>query len=291
MTMYGRRTGVLAALLAAVISGQPAAPDAAERAPEQTASTVLRSDLWGQVNPDGIAAGVDLYRRWSGPRDPALDVPVSYHQAGALAGTTPAFGRVSLYGEWQPLIFANLRLQYDLYRFYGTNSALLSFPSAESPFDRRDVEALEGQEEAGYGNRVLIRPMLFAKTGPVIITNRTDLAYLSFSGRGPYFLDWTYETLLPDGGRVVENRTDILLEIRKGPGTETLLAGPFYDIMHASTGLKRNRIGGSVYAVLADELGPLRRPRVYGQAGLYLHDRNREGEAYAAIGSGFDFDF
>jgi hypothetical protein len=130
-----------------------------------------------------------------------------------------------VHAEWLAAVFAKLRVQYDLYRFYGTNSSLLSFPSATASFGRADVDALEGKEETGNGSRLLIRPTLYAKAGPVIIVNQTDLAYFHFAGKGPYFLEWTYETLL--GTETTLLRTDqLLFQIVKGPGDIALLAGP-----------------------------------------------------------------
>ena len=196
-----------------------------------------------------------------------------------------------MYAEWLAAVFAKLRVQYDLYRFYGTNTSLLSFPSATSSFGRAAVDALEGTEEAGSGSRLLFRPTLYAKVGPVLIINQTDLAYFRFTGKGPYFLDWTYETLLQDGDHVFENRTNFLYQIKTGTGDAFLAAGPYYEIMRtAGAGLERQRAGIMAYWVPWETLGALNRPRFYGQIGHYIEDRNRKGEEIAAFGMGFDLD-
>jgi hypothetical protein len=188
-------------------------------------------------------------------------------------------------------VFAKLRVQYDLYRFYGTNTSLLSFPSGTASFGKGAVDALEGREEAGNGSRLLLRPTLSAKAGPVIIVNRTDLASFHFSGRGPYYLEWSYETLLRDGDRVIENRTDFLYQVIKGPGGASLLAGPYYEIMKTSAGdIKRKRAGVMAYWVPRELPGLFKRPRLYAQIGRYLQDRNRDGEYMAALGMGVDVD-
>lgn len=261
-----------------------------EEIAEKNVQNRLKADLAGQVNPDGVVALFELSRRWIGTLNKELNIPASYFQTGLGLGSTPAYGILNAHLEWQPVIFASLRMQYDFYRYYGANAGLLSFPSAGSPFGEKEVEALEGREEAAYGNRFLVRPTLYATAGPILIMNRTDLAYVHYTGQGPFFLDWNYETLLSDDDHVIENRTNVLLELRKGTGKARILAGPYYEIMHASSSrLRRNRAGGMVSWIPADSWGPLKRPRVYAQAGVYLHDRNREGEGYAALGAGFDF--
>ncbi len=253
--------------------------------------TVLQTDLAAQANPDGIMISLRGFRRWIMATDRELGIPSQYLQTGFGIASTPAYGRASVHGELLAAIFAKLRIQYDFYRFYGTNTSLLSFPSGTASFGRSEVKALEGTEQAGNGSRFLIRPTLYAKAGPVLIMNRTDLAYFHFSGRGPYFLEWTYETLLRDGDHLIENRTNFLYEIMKGPGEISFLAGPYYEIMRtAAAELERQRAGVMAYWVPREAVGSLRRPRFFAQVGYYIRDRNREGEYTVAAGMGFDLD-
>jgi hypothetical protein len=253
--------------------------------------SVIQADLAGEVNPEGVMLSVQGYRRWIREMDKQLQAPASYVQTGFGIGTTPAYALATLHVEWQPVIFANVRLQYGLFRYYGVNSALLSFPSADSRFGEKEVDALEGREQAGYGTWLMVRPTLYAKAGPVLIINQTDLSYFHFTGQGPYFLEWTYETLLKDGDHVLQNQTRFLAEAWKGPGAAQLLVGPYYETTHAGASrLTRNRVGGIVFWVPVDAFGFAKRPRLYAQLADYLHDRNREGEWYFALGAGFDFD-
>jgi hypothetical protein len=253
--------------------------------------TVFEADLAAQLNPDGLIISLGEYRRWIRTSDADLGIPSSYLQTGLGAATTPGYGRISMHAEWLAAVFAKLRVQYDLYRFYGTNTSLLSFPSATAGFGKAEVDALEGREEAGNGSRLLIRPTLYAKAGPVIIVNQTDLAYFHFAGKGPYFLEWTYETLLKDGDHVLENRTNFLFQLVKGPGDVSFLAGPYYEVMHAAAAdLKRQRAGVMAYWIPREAIGALQRPRFYAQIGHYFQDPNRDGEYMAALGMGFDLD-
>src|SRR5574341_992937 len=179
-------------------------------AAEGDVQTTIQSDLAVQANPEGLMVSVGGYRRWIVGTDKDLGIPSSYLQTGVGITSTPAYGRASVHAEWLAVVFAKVRMEYDYYRFYGTNTSLLSFPSGTASFGKSDVEAREGTEQTGNGNRFLIRPTLYAKAGPVVIANQTDLAYFHFTGNGPYFLEWTYETLLRDGDHLVENRTNVL---------------------------------------------------------------------------------
>lgn len=292
MTRKTRAIGVLlcAALLCTGSPSFGAGPEAYAAAGEDV-RTVLQFDLVGQTNPEGLMLSAGGYRRWITGRDEMLGIPSRYLQTGFTLATTPAYGRASVHAEWLAAVFAKLRFQYDLYRYYGMNTSLLSFPSADSPFDSAEVDALDGMEEKGWGTRVLLRPTLYAKAGPVLIVNQTDLAYFRFPGTGPYFLDWTYETLLKDGDAVVENRTNILYEILKGTGEVSLMAGPYYEVMRTGAAdLRRQRAGIMVYWVPWERLGSWDRPRVFAQVGRYLEDRNRDGEYMTTFGIGFDLD-
>lgn len=263
----------------------------AGEADEKKVQTKFHADLAGQVNPEGLQLFVGGYRRWISAMDRELGTPSSYLQTGMGLGVSPAYAKAAIHGEWMPAIFAKVRLEYDLYRFFGQYGALLSFPSAGSPFGRHEVNAMEGQEESAWGRRVLLQPTLYAKAGPVIISNQTDLAYYRFSGNGPYFLDWEYDTLLKDGDSVIANRTQFLLQPWKRGQEAMLLVGPYYEVTHAhDADLTRQRLGGVLYWVPADKLGPFDRPRIYSQLGVNLQDRNRDGEVFFTIGVGFDYD-
>ncbi|MEK6698772.1 MAG: hypothetical protein AABZ10_06995 [Nitrospirota bacterium] len=258
---------------------------------ERKVQTTFHADLASQVNPEGLQLFVGGYRRWISGMDQELGTPSSYLQTGMGLGASPAYTKAAIHGEWMPAVFAKVRLEYDFYRFFGDFGALLSFTSADSPFGRREVKAKEGQEESAWGRRVLLQPTLYAKAGPVIISNQTDLAYYRFSGNGPYFLDWEYDTLLKDGDSVIANRTQFLLKPWKRGQEAMLLVGPYYEVTRAhDADLTRQRLGGVLYWVPADKLGSVDRPRIYSQLGVNLQDRNRDNEMFFTIGVGFDYD-
>ena len=252
--------------------------------------TIYQADIVASLNPEGLMLVLGGFRRWSGPLDQEYGIPSYSNKLGVAFGVSPAYAKASAYDEWQPAIFAQVRLQFDVYRFFGTNGALLSFPSAGSKFGDDEIDALSGQEESAWGQRVLLQPVLTAKAGPVIIRNTTDLAYYRFHGRGPYFLEWEYDSLLKDGDFLLNNRTAFLMAAGRGTKSETLLAGPFYEYTHGQhADITRHRAGVQVYWTRTEPIWSFNKPRAYAQVGINLHDRNRDNEAFFGAGLGFDF--
>jgi hypothetical protein len=283
-----------AILVLAAVGILPASGDSA-RADETAAKgtqvqNTLTADLAGSRNPDGVMLTIGGFRKWIQETD-EQGMPSRYVQTGANLGVTPAYAKASVYTEWGPLIFATVRLEYDLYDFFGTNSALLSFPNARARFGRHELKELKGREETGTGQRILLQPTLYAMAGPVIIMNQTDLAYYRFDGDGPYFLDWEYEMLIKSGDSAVANRTQFLIPAWKGSGQALLYTGPTYEITHArDADLTRQRAGWFAYWVPVDTLQGMNRPRIYSLVAFNIQDRNRQGEIYLALGFGTDFD-
>lgn len=251
----------------------------------------LHADLFARLNPNGVMLSVGGYRRRITEKDEKTGLTSSYLQGGFALGANPAYGQASVHIEWMPAIFATIRLQYDLYRFFGTNGALLSFPDANAKFGKDQINALSGKEESGFGHRIMVQPTVYARKGPVVVRNQTDLAYYRFDGKGPYFYEWEYDTLLKNGDLLLDNRTALLYEGWKGRKDATLLVGPFYEITHATEAdLTRQRIGGQLFWMPAESLWSLNRPRIYSQVGVNLQDRNRKGEMFVTVGFGFDYD-
>lgn len=277
---------IIGILLVSSVSMAQAEPTATKAADQ----TIFHADIAGRGNPAGIMLITGGFHRWDVTNDPEIGVPASYKQAGAMIGVNPVYAQVSLYGEWKPAIYAQLRLQYDYYGFFGSNGSLLSFPSAESRYGKNEIDSLSGKEESTSGHRLLLQPILSGKVGPVIVRNTTDIGYYLFEGKGPYFYESEYDTLLKDRDVLVNNNTVFLLEAWKGGNHGILLAGPFYEVTHAvDAEITRQRIGIQCYCMPTKTLWGVNQPRIYGQVGMNLQDRNRDNEAFFKAGVGFDF--
>lgn len=282
------RALAVAAALAAIAVVRPEGARAQDAAP--AARTALEFDLAAASNPDGLRATLGAYRRWTS--DGGSASPSSpYRLAGLSLAATPAYARGTIHGEWMPHPAVQLFAQLAQYRYFGANAALLSFENGDAAFGDPEVDDREGSEEAAWGQRALARSTLRMPLGPILLRNQTDLAWFRFDGRGPYFLEWEYDTLLKDGDWLVADTIQALLNPWKGAAGASLHAGPFFEIARAGASrITQERAGLVVLWTGAERAGSLRRPRVYGQAGVHLRDPNREGEAFLTLGLGFDLD-
>jgi len=267
----------------------PAAANDDTTPPAQAAQTICTADLAAMMNPDGFMLMTGGCKRWV--QETAEEgLPARYTQTGFGLGLNPAYAKGSLHAELQPAIFFKVRLEYDLYDFFGTNGGLLSFPDADAKFGKHELDDLKGSEEKAIGQRGLVQPTLYAKAGRVLIINQTDLAYYRFNGDGPYFLDWEYDTLVKDGDSVIANRTQFLVPAWKGTGEKVLYAGPYYEITRAhDAGLTRQRAGGQLYWIPTDTFWGMDNPRIYSQVGVNIQDPNRQGEMFVTLGCGVNF--
>jgi hypothetical protein len=250
--------------------------------PAWTAST----ELIGSYNPLGIDASEGLEYRDSYRYDEHYDAVSAYWQAGGGLDVNPAYVQPSIHLEWMPWIFATARLQYDGYYFFGTNGSLLSFSSGQEPFGDNERRARRGTEESGFGSRVLVQPTILLKVGDIILRNQSDIARYRFPGKGPFFLEQEYDTLLKDGDYLFANRTQVLKEIG-GPGQGSIFLGPYYELVHArAADLTRQRIGVLFYSEQSHKNRLLDESHFFAEIGYNLEDRNRERQIFLLIGVG-----
>ena len=264
---------------------------------EEKKSAIKQADEWGTSvdvgigdNPATLALLAEtryrhIYRRDSSPLWNGL-----YTQGGFQLSVTPAFGRIGAHIEWLPIAILQLRLQYDRYHFFGQYGSLLSYGSGDVAFGDDEIEARKGEEKTGTGDRILFQPTLQMKFGPYIIRNRIDYAAYSFSGEGPFYHEWEYDTLLMTNDHLFANQLMFYYEFISKSDGEHLLLGPFHEYVRASHAkLVRTRVGANLYYAPAAKYFGFNQPRIWGQAGWNLKDRNRDDELFFVIGIGADF--
>ena len=250
----------------------------------------LYGNLGGRVNPQGLGFSGGVKYRDVYQYSEKYDTPSAYWQTSLGVGVSPAYGQVSAHIEWMPWMFLAMRMQYNYYQFFGMNNSLLSFSSGRDPFGD-DVTRDRHDEEHATGQRYMFQPTLQGKIGSFILRNQTDIAYYRFSGRGPYFLELEYYTLLKDGDYLISNRTQLLYEAWKGSGGRLLLAGPYYEVTRADEAqITQQKVGGLIYWVPMDSVLGVSRPRLAMMAGYHFEDPNRQGQFFFVLGMGFDFD-
>jgi hypothetical protein len=253
--------------------------------------TTFSTDFVARVAPGGVMLSTGVARRWSARDEDSLLLRGRYLEVGATVGVNPAYSQGSVHVEWVPVAPVQLRAQYDIYGYFGANGALIHFPSAGASFGDAELKAAAGSETAGMGQRLLLSPVLRARAGPVVLRSQTDVACFALPQTSAWTYEWEYDTLLADRDLVVSNRSAVLLELWRGAGEATLLAGPGYELTHAARAdITRQRAEGVLFWSPADVFGLLSRPRLFAVAGVNLVDRNRSHEPFAVIGAGADLD-
>ena len=276
---------VVAVALAVLAIGWPARATAGE------ARTTASVDTAARIAPSGIMLFAGVVRRWSVDDGDSVLLRGRYLEVGGAIGVNPAYSQGSLHVEWVPLAVLQLRVQYDLYGFFGANGALLQFPSASSRFGDDEIKVAKGSEHTGLGHRVLVSPVLRLRAGRVVLRSQTDVAWFALSSSDGWFYEWEYDTLVAHSDLVVSNRTALLVELWRGAGESTLLAGPAYEVTHAmEADITRQRAEGVVFWSPVEKLGAFSRPRLFMVAGVDLVDRNRRHDPFAIVGLGVDLD-
>lgn len=246
-------------------------------------------DLAAGTNPTTLALLTEVRRRHIYHQDSSPLWDGLYTQLGGQLSMSPAFANLGLHAEWLPIAVMQLRLQYDRYHFFGRYGSLLRYDSGDEPFGDASIEARSGEEKSGNAQRLLFQPTLRLRFGPYLIRNKTDLALFDFSGPGPYYHEWEYDTLLKTQDRLVRNQS-LLLYALQDDHQATILVGPEYEYLRTSHAkLTRKRLGLSGYLISKQTFSRFRQPRLWLQLGRYLEDRNREGGNYLLAGFGADF--
>ncbi len=263
----------------------------AARADPAVTRTTVTADAFFRAAPDGAMLLTSILRRWGVEDGDWALLRGRYLELGASVGANPAYAEAAVRAEWVPIAPLQLRVQYDLYGFFGANGALLRFPSPSSRFGAAEIRAAGGSETSGLGHRLLLSPVLRARVGPLVLRSQTDIAWFALSSSEGWFYEWEYDTLLARRDLVVSNRSTLFFELWRGAGEATLLAGPGYEVTHAArAGITRQRAEGVLFWSPADRLGRLSRPRLFAMAGVNVVDRNRQGDPFAVLGVGADLE-
>lgn len=247
---------------------------------------VASADVGGRINPPGLAVtGGISYRHILG-HDEKYKAAISYLQTGAGLSVSPSMLQAGIHLEVQPWIFLPLRFQYDYYEYFGTSGGLLSFAGPRTPYGD-DVRKDRHDEERAHGHRLLFQPTLQGKINRFVFRNTMGLAYYRFSGRGPYFLELSCDTLLKDGDWLISNRTFSLYSVFDGDKKQTLLTGPYYEVTRAfDAQITQQKIGWSAYWEPVSQYLRFQNPYVGVMAGYHLQDPNRQGQFFLMIATG-----
>jgi hypothetical protein len=241
----GMATRHLAAFAFAMFSVL-AAPRITQAQVRRQPYTELRyqSSTAARLNPLGLFSFFEMgprYRLYRSPQDAFMANFVGF---GFLGGLSPAFGRVGLYAEVQPLSLLRLWASYELVGYFGSFNNLASFPSASADITERNLRergaagtppynTMGGEFRAGANAQV--------KLGPIALRDTLRFTHSSLNVRSGdrVFYDPVTDILVPNDGWVVTNDVDLLAlveEIRFAVGARWSYAHGFFDQGHYNPG-------------------------------------------------------
>ena len=276
-------------LLSALVSGAGTA-QAAEAAPT-FARHFATFDLRGRSQPTGLVVDSSLILRQTHSAPGSLLLDQTYREIGIDASVSPALAEAGLHAEWLPLRILKLRAETHALSSFGLLGYTLSFPSPASAYGDREVEAREGEEEAGLALRLSLQPTLQVKVGRLVARHTAAFYWHDFSGyRGPVVRERLFDQLQATDGDGMQAHTSLVAwEVWDGPGDALAIVGGFHEWVESfEAETSRQRAGLVAVLIPAPDYAGFRRPRLYLQAGSNLADRNREGAVFVQGGLGVD---
>jgi len=173
-----------------------------------------------QWNPLGIQSDLWLgyrYRLYSNDNPAFRD---NFIGPAFIFRINPAFLRIGVGLELQPLTVLTLRAQYEHRAYFGSVGMMQSFASPASEHSDAEMRR-RGQAEQNYmgnGHQFILQAVLRAKVGPIAVLN--DFAYHHFEmnlWRGDrVFYVSLFDTVAPGSGGVLNNSAHLLWVTKRG---------------------------------------------------------------------------
>jgi len=175
----------------------------------------------------------------------------TYTFLGGGAIVTPAWTRLGVYAEAQPLAILRVFGEVSGVGYYGTFDQILTWDDRGAKYDDDSIAARgdAGEATAELGWTATVGGTLRAKVGPVAVRTTAQVTRidLALEEDGLYFYDQYWDRLAPDGGLMVLNDLDLLYV------DEKLRLGARYTFSDTLDGN-----GGDVDGALSNHrLGPL----------------------------------
>ncbi|MCB9674271.1 MAG: hypothetical protein H6737_04090 [Alphaproteobacteria bacterium] len=165
-----------------------------------------------RVNPLGLvdAHKVGWRRRLS--TKPGVLFSDTYAFTGLSALVTPAYSRLGVYGEVQPLAVLRVFGEITGTGYYGTFDQVLAF-DADARWSDRSIDARGDEARGAVGWTATFGVTLQAKVGPIAARTTPQVTRIDLAlgpDDGTFFYDQFWDRLAPDGGWMVLNDLDVL---------------------------------------------------------------------------------
>lgn len=303
---------VLAALV--LLTASSASAQALQEGPPPQHRLVYRNLSVVRLNPLGLLDEARISYRYRLYRSESLALRDNFVSVGLAPALSPAFGRLGVVVELQPLSILQLWGMYEFIANVGTFRQLQSFPSASSNFSDTELNALDAlaagdvrRPYANAGTQLTLGATLQFKLGPVVARSLFRLVRPDMTLRegDSVFYDIYYDVLAPNRGWYFVNDADVLYQTGRGLtlGLRWASSHAFYGPSHFSPGEPQvnpnttHRLGPVVAYTFAEQDGArFNSPTVLLMVNWWLAHRYRTGAdssaffPYLALGFSFSGD-
>lgn len=233
-----RRLALIALLIV------PVSASAQEVRPQPEVELRYQSTSAARVNPLGLVSFLDLTARLRLYEHDSPVLTQNFVGVGMTGGLSPAWGRVGVLAEVQPLTILRLYASYELMGYFSSFNLMASFPSASSDHSDTTIRDRVAQPEqasyATYGGQLTLGATVQLKLGPIAARNLFRAGHVSFQVRDGdrAFYDQLSDLLVPNDGWFLINDVDLLYVFDFGLvlGARWTYAHSFYEAQHYAPG-------------------------------------------------------
>jgi hypothetical protein len=229
-------------------SEEPTPPEAKSDAPEvddEATPTpwqppphrlLYRNRLLSRINPSGLQNGFELAYHYRLFDSDSVLFRDSYVGVALKPMISPAFTRIGISAQAQPLAVLYLEASWNWMAWYGVLGHPRTYPDANGDFSDTGVANAadsQGDPAATSGWELDLIAELRAKVGPVVIRNKFTMMRSELSSAEPVsdslFYDPLYDLLRPRSGWSLMNDADLLVYLLD----EHLIVGARYTMAMA----------------------------------------------------------
>ncbi len=231
-------------LVTAIFLVALAVPASAQVRPQPEVEVRYQSLTAARVNPLGLVSFLDLTGRLRLYEHESVVLTQNFAGIGMTGGLSPAWGRVGVLAEVQPLTVLRLYASYELVGYFSSFNLFASFPSPFSDFSDTNIRARSSQVGLAsydtYGGLLSLGATVQVKLGPVAARNLFRAQHASFATRAGdrAFYDQITDLLAPNDGWMLTNDVDLLgvFDFGLAIGARWTYAHSFYDASHYAAG-------------------------------------------------------
>jgi len=156
---------------------------------------------------------------------------------GIVPSLSPAFMRIGMFAELQPITMLTLTAQYEAIRYFGAFRVMQSFPDATGEASDTDLSRLRDEKRTYVttGQQFTLAALLQGKVANFVFRFNTRFTYTDMTLRegDSVYYDIIFDYLAPGRGWAVNNDSDLLYTMPIGKNRGAFTFGLRYSVGHA----------------------------------------------------------